>query len=1305
QYESVTLKGLWPGIDLRCYSTDGTLETDWLVAAGADYSQIRFEVKGAELSTDDEGHLIMGTPFGEIREGGLKVFQEGQQLEARWVIAPLEGEVPGGAVSFEVMGHDPMLAMRIDPMVQVWGTFYGGSYEEEGRHCIVDSEGSVFLAGWTQSQYPLTAISSGGHQAYFGDGTCGSGSDCPDAFLVKFTSEGVRLWGTYYGGDRADEGHSCAVDSNDDVYLAGFAGSTYAIASNGHQNTIGGGEDAFLVKFNESGVRLWGTYYGGDFTDQGFSCAVDMNDNVYLAGKARSETGIASQGHQETFGGYLSDAMLVKFNSNGVRLWATYFGGSQEDIGYACATDNDGSVYLAGKTSSTDDIASGGHQNTYAGSTPCPSNYCGDAFLAKFSEDGVRQWSTYYGGGSVDEGRSCAIDNSGNIYLAGTAGSIDNISWNGFQNSLDGAADAFIAKFNPSGNRLWATYFGSYNPESGYYVHTDDRGGVYLSGTSGTYQGIAYNGYQNTFGGGSSDAFMAKFNSLGQRQWATYFGANEMDYGFACATDSSGHVYFSGQTKTSNTNDSLLIGGHQTNYGGWFDAFLVKFKQPELVNGSIWLDLNANCIKEEIETGVVNEIPLLIQPGDIVSQSQDGIWSLDSLPTGTYTISVDTTNPNWILTCPPTQTFTVTDSQSMTEGPSFGFISTNPCPSPVISIVMLTMRRGFSNQMIHVSACNEPTGTDLLADAYCIVQLDENISVQSASMPYTPLDNNLFQFDLGDINPGQCVEFTLRATVELTAEMNQTLCLSAELYPQPECVFDTVPDPYPPTVTPCDATWDGSSLTVEAHCDGDSVYFTVTNLGADMACYAPVRVYVNGNQVILDSLMLAGGDSAVFTYLGNGQTWRLEADQHPYHPGNSNPSAHMEICGSSGFLPFVVTMFPQDDADPVIDIFCDQVSAPYDPNDKTGSPRGLGETHAIQRGQQIEYLVRFQNIGTDTAVNVVILDTLTTDLNIFTVQSGVSSHPYEFRMYGPRVLEWRFNNILLPDSTTDELGSNGFVAFKVQQVPDLPYGTVIENTANIYFDFEEPVITNTYYHTVTPLAGTAASVSHDGSTVICGEGSIILTAPLGNAYLWNTGDTVQTIVVEDDGEFWVTVDYVDGSGGTTPAINISTAQNPTVVMTEVEEGLNILSAPVELEGTPPGGTFAGTAVSGNMFDPSEAGLGEHCITYTYTDGVGCAGADVHCVTVDFAVGVGEERAVTFTVFPNPGNGLLTLVTSAEGLVRLTVKDISGREVLQESYTATAGTARSIDLSDQANGIYTLRIETEKGTGGVKLVKE
>jgi hypothetical protein len=91
---------------------------------------------------------------------------------------------------------------------------------------------------------------------------------------------------------------------------------------------------------------------------------------------------------------------------------------------------------------------------------------------------------------------------------------------------------------------------------------------------------------------------------------------------------------------------------------------------------------------------------------------------------------------------------------------------------------------------------------------------------------------------------------------------------------------------------------------------------------------------------------------------------------------------------------------------------------------------------------------------------------LDVDLNLFTVTTGVSSHSYEFRTYGPRVLEWKFNNINLPDSTTDLVGSNGFVTFHVDPVPNLAVGSEITNDADIYFDYNDPIITNTTIHRI-----------------------------------------------------------------------------------------------------------------------------------------------------------------------------------------------------------------------------------------------
>ena len=221
-----------------------------------------------------------------------------------------------------------------------------------------------------------------------------------------------RIWATYYGGMDTDLGRSCVVDSSGNVYLAGETLSTTAIASGGHQATIGGDFDAFLVKFNANGIRQWGTYYGGTIYDYGYSCAVDGSGNVYLAGLTSSATTIASGGHQNTYGGGNGDAFLVKFNASGVRQWGTYYGGTNNDGGNSCAVDGSGNVYLAGTTTSETGMASGGHQNPYGGGN-------GDAFLVKFNTNGIRQWGTYYGGTVWDQGASCAVDDSDNVYLAG----------------------------------------------------------------------------------------------------------------------------------------------------------------------------------------------------------------------------------------------------------------------------------------------------------------------------------------------------------------------------------------------------------------------------------------------------------------------------------------------------------------------------------------------------------------------------------------------------------------------------------------------------------------------------------------------------------------------------------------------------------------------------------------------------------------------------------------------------------------------------------------------------------------------
>ncbi len=524
--------------------------------------------------------------------------------------------------------------------------------------------------------------------------------------------------------------------------------------------------------------------------------------------------------------------------------------------------------------------------------------------------------------------------------------------------------------------------------------------------------------------------------------------------------------------------DNILVGGQFNSYNGLTSNFISKLI-PVSVLGKVFYDYNVNCIEEIGDFGI-NGFNLEINPGNIVTTTNsNGIWFLDSLPAGNYTVTIDTTNTNWTTVCPVIQSFSVTDPDGFVNSPNFGIV--NNCVDPSISVYAPTLRRCFPNQLIYVSACNNISISNINS-AYVDVKLDSLILLNSANIPYTVVGNNVFRFQVGTLTPEECTEIVLSTTINCTSILGQTLCIDASLMPIAMCSLDTIPanpiiiydnqnNPIL-SVSPCELPWDQSSLDVEGWCANDSIYFRITNSGqlvlGDMECYSPIWITVDGEVTYHDSIMLAGGEVMTLAFPGNGQTWILNTEQHPLHPGNSHPNAFVEACGSdvSNWTPNLVNDFPQDDADPFIDIYCGVVSGSFDPNDKTGYPKGYTNQYYIQPNQQMQYVIRFQNTGTDTAFTVVIRDTLDTDLNIFTVTPGVSSHNYEFRMYGPRVLEWKFNNINLPDSTNDLQGSNGFITFNVDQVSNLAPLTEITNEADIYFDYNDPIITNTTIHRV-----------------------------------------------------------------------------------------------------------------------------------------------------------------------------------------------------------------------------------------------
>ena len=489
----------------------------------------------------------------------------------------------------------------------------------------------------------------------------------------------------------------------------------------------------------------------------------------------------------------------------------------------------------------------------------------------------------------------------------------------------------------------------------------------------------------------------------------------------------------------------------------------------------IYNDLNANCTHDDDENWLPGRM-VTVQPGNYIFPF-GGKYGLEILPDGQYTMTLDTSGP-WATNCPITQNFQVIGQDIVPSLEPFGLTSTDPCSDPEVSIAM-AFTRPCTDQKIYVQACNYLNGTSALTNAKVMVTLDPNLTFVSSSIPAQALGGSEYLFNPGNLSPGKCVDFSIDVQVSCDTYLGQNLCLTARLLPIDSCVF--MNDPPVLNTDDCQLPYDGSNIKVSGWCTGDSVIFQVKNeSNSDMTCQVPVRFYANSRFTSEDQILLLKNDIKRYAYQADSRTWRIEADQHPLHPGNSHPTVTIERCGGTALWHAGhVNERYQDDEDPFTDIYCATVTGSYDPNDKIGYPTGIGDDREIMPGQWVDYMIRFQNTGTDTAFKVVIKDTLDQDFQILSVRAGVASHPYTFNMYGQGVLEWTLDEILLPDSTTNETASHGFVTFRVDQLPNLKNGTVLENEASIYFDFNDPVITNTTRHVVDDRINSILSDVYD----------------------------------------------------------------------------------------------------------------------------------------------------------------------------------------------------------------------------------
>ena len=365
------------------------------------------------------------------------------------------------------------------------------------------------------------------------------------------------------------------------------------------------------------------------------------------------------------------------------------------------------------------------------------------------------------------------------------------------------------------------------------------------------------------------------------------------------------------------------------------------------------------------------------------------------------------------------------------------------------------------------------------------------------------------------------------------------------------------------------------------------------------------------------------------------------------------------------------------------------VTGSFDPNDKSVFPEG----DIRIKDSTLQYLIRFQNTGTDTAFTVVITDTISSLLDLSSFELKGSTHPVTYQVTNGNVLEFTFSNILLPDSNVNEIGSHGSVIFSIKQNSSNIIGNTIKNTANIYFDFNAPVITNTTSSPIVPKQFDVTGTSQDVSCFGDCNGSVSVTA-VGDEppflILWDDMNESTTNAVDSLCFGTYTVRVIDAEGDTIfQTVDIIEPNALTISSTTVDDMNNTCQGQATVTASGGTGTYSylWDAAAGSQTAATATGLCGASYNVTVMDSLGCSSTET--VTVLNSLSINEILLKAF-VSPNPFTDDFTLKLN-EKFEKISVINVLG-EVIR--IVQTNEKEILMDLSNQNSGIYFIQIQNK-----------
>ena len=536
-YRGIKYVGLYPGIDLVYEGLPDGLKSTYIVRPGADPGVIILEYSGQEgLSLAPDGSLVLTTRAGPVVHSAPYCYQ---LIEGSIVEVSSSYRMTGqGGVGFMVGDYDPGYDLVIDPVLK-YGLYLRGLGVSEAYGVASDPQGNAYVTGRTFSTpYNVSA------------GSTGSNAGGTDVVVVKINPEGtLPLFITYLGGEGNDAGYGIQIDASGGVYVVGTTNSTNFPVVNPLQGDNAGLNDAFVMRLAPNGSSLvYSTYLGGNNNDYGYAIALDGANNAYITGSTESSSFSVPSTMKRTSRGGISDAYLLKIRSDGRELIDTeYVGGKVMETGYGIAVDEAGYAYIAGETFSWDFPVKNAAYPTFGGYS--------DAFVTKIAPAGDPfVYSTYIGGSDMDGARAIDVGSDGSVHVTGLTRSRNFPTKNAFKPVNPGLISSFYTRLEPSGNALnLSTYLTGPGFDEGRGIVVNPAGSVYITGITKAENMQTINASQPHYGGGVSDAFIAKFaEGESYPAYLTYFGGSNKEEAYGIAADGKCGVFISGVTWSDN---------------------------------------------------------------------------------------------------------------------------------------------------------------------------------------------------------------------------------------------------------------------------------------------------------------------------------------------------------------------------------------------------------------------------------------------------------------------------------------------------------------------------------------------------------------------------------------------------------------------------------------------------------------------------------------------------------------------------------------------------------------------------------